>query len=148
MQKYVPKGIWTGWINGPRLIARDSTRPSPQVPGLELQSQHPIQCYRLAEEWLESCLAENDLGVLVSSRLNMSQQCALVAKKAKGIRNSEASITREVIMPLYSALMRPYLKHCVQFWVPHYKKDIEVLEHIQKRAMKLVKCQENKSYKE
>ena len=78
----------------------------------------------------------------MGDRLAMSQQCALVAKKAGGMvgrmKRSVASRAREVILPLCCALIRPQLEYCIQVWAPWYKTDGDLLERVQQKATKMI----------
>ena len=89
---------WTGWRIGQRGVSSCSTKGSAE------------SCqYILGAKWLEKGSADWDFGVLVDSKLNMRQQCALTARKANSIlgciRKSTASRLRQVILFL-----------CIQHW--------------------------------
>ncbi|GAB0181335.1 hypothetical protein GRJ2_000598800 [Grus japonensis] len=96
--------------------------------------------YRLGGEWVESSPEEKDLGVLADEKLKVIQQCVLAAQKANCvpgcIKRNMTSRSREVILPLYSTLLRPHLERCVQLWGPQYKKDMELLEQVQRRPQR------------
>ncbi|KFQ77119.1 hypothetical protein N337_09177, partial [Phoenicopterus ruber ruber] len=107
--------------------------------------------YRLGGEWIESSPEEKDLGVL-GEKLHMTQQCALTAQKANWIlgciKRSVTSRLREVILTFCSTLMRPHLEHCIQLWAPQHKKDMDLLEQVQKRATKMMRGLEHLSYED
>jgi len=102
----------------------------------------PKHKHSLGREWIESIREENDLGLLADEKLNMTWQCGLGAQSANHvpgcINRSVASRSREVILSLYSALVRPHLESCVQLWSSWHRKDMDLLDWVQRRATKMI----------
>ena len=59
-----------------------------------------------------------------------------------------ASSSREVILPLYCALVGPSLEYCVEMWSPQYRRDTDLLEHVHRRATKMIQGMEQLSYED
>ncbi|CAM4548729.1 unnamed protein product [Lepidochelys olivacea] len=98
--------------------------------------------YKLGTHQLEVTEEEKDLGVLIDHRMTMSRQRDVAAEKANTvlgcIRQGITSREKEVLVPLYKALVRPHLQYCVQFWSPMFKKDEFKREQVQRRATRMI----------
>jgi len=88
----------------------------------------------------------------VHEKLDISHQYVLAAQKANHIlgciKKSVASRLREVILPLCSGPVRTHLEYCIQLWSPQHKKDMELLEQVQRSTTKMIRGLEHLSYKE
>ena len=100
--------------------------------------------YEMGGTILSKTMKETDLGLVVTMNANMkvSEQCRIAASKGNQvlgmIRRNIAYKGKSVIVPLYKAIVRPHLEYCIQAWSPYLRKDIDMLEKIQRRATKLI----------
>ena len=86
---------------------------------------------------------ERDLGVQFDKDLkfrNHISNCINKANRITGlVRRSFVDVKLKSFKKLYKTLIRPHVEYCNIIWSPHYKKDIEAIERIQRRSTKLVK---------
>ena len=83
---------------------------------------------------------EKDLGVTFSADVKISEQCGIAASKRNQIlgliRRTIMYKEKQLIVPLYKAIVRPHLEYCTQAWRPYRKKDIDKLERIHEEQLK------------
>ena len=95
---------------------------------------------------------EKDLGVIVDKSGKSSEQCIVAVKKANGmlgmIKRNIKFKSKSVIVKLYKSLVRPRLEYCIQAWSPHLRKDIDMIERVQRRATKMIEGFRDLSYEE
>ena len=98
--------------------------------------------YNIGYAVLGRTTQEKDLGVTFSAHMKVSEQCGIAASKGNQIigliRRTITYNEKQLIVPLYKAIVRPHLEYCIQAWIPHRKKEIYRLERVQRRATKII----------
>ena len=96
--------------------------------------------YTMGSTLLNTNLREKDLGLTISADMTVSEQCGIATAKGNQtlglIRRNIVYKETELIIPLYKTIVRPHLEYCIQAWRPYRKKDIDMLERIQRRGTK------------
>ena len=108
--------------------------------------------YELGIECLAVSEAERDLGIIIDADLKVSKQCVKAATTANCvlgmISRTISSRSEDILVNLYKSLVRPHLEYCIQAWRPHYQKDIDLLEKVQRRATRMIDGFKTKPYEE
>ena len=109
---------------------------------MHIGDKNPQANYSLLGNEIASVAQEEDLGVIISNDLKFTNQTIKVEKKAQKligyIKRQFSYRNKEMVLQLYTSLVRPHLEYAVQFWSPSLRKDIDRLEAVQARATKLV----------
>ncbi|XP_059805558.1 uncharacterized protein LOC132380631 [Hypanus sabinus] len=106
--------------------------------------------YKVNGRILGSVEEQRDLGVHVHRSLKVASQVDRVVKKVYRvltfISQGKEFKQRDVMMQLYKTWVRPHLEYCIQFWSPHYRKDVEALERVQRRFTRMLPGLESMNY--
>ena len=98
--------------------------------------------YLMGNTILGPSVKEKGLEVTISADMTVSEQCGLASAKGNQIlrliRRNITYMEKILIMSLYKAIVRPHLEYYIQAWRPYYKKYIDKLERVQRRATNLI----------
>ena len=121
-----------------------------EPPVLHYRTWNEDAQYTMGDTVLNTTLKEKDLGLTISADMKVSEQCGIAAAKGNQIigliRRNIVYKEKELIIPLYKTIVRPHLEYCIQAWRPYHKKDIDMLERVQRRATKMIPKLRNISY--
>ena len=108
--------------------------------------------YTLMGVTIPMATEEKDLGVFFSNKFKPSFNCNKASKAANKIvgliRRNITNKVSEGMLILYKTVVRPILDYCIQVWRPFTKKDIKILESVQKRYTKMIDGCKDKSYEQ
>ena len=98
--------------------------------------------YEMGGTILSKSVKDKDLGVTMNANMKVSEQCRVAASKGNQvlgmIRRNITYKEKSLIIHLYTAIVRLHLEYYIQAWSPYIRKDIDMLEQIQRRATKLI----------
>ena len=117
---------------------------------LHIGRKNPCSSYTLNGKILKEVDKEKDLGILVDSKLNFNEQCAAASRKGNQIlgiiKRNFSFMDKGMFLKLYKSIVRPHLEYAIQAWNPYTRKNIDLLESVQRRATKLVSSCRDLSY--
>ena len=109
---------------------------------MHLGRNNPKHKYSMAGQQLEVTEEERDIGVLVTNNLKPSRQCTESAARANRVLYQLTKVfhyrDKNTFIKLYKQYVRPHLEYSIQAWNPWLAGDIEVLENVQRKAVRMV----------
>ena len=108
--------------------------------------------YKINGENIKEVQLEKYLGICLDNKLTFETPITKKANKANGmiavIKKSFTKVTKQVFLSIYKCLIRPHLEFANLIWHPRLIKHQKILENVQRRATRLVRCVKNLSYHE
>ena len=103
--------------------------------------------------WLVVFLKSSYISIFTQIVVQNVQRKSVCKKNANCVlgmikRNIKCKNAAAIIMRLYKSVVRLRLKYCILAGPPYHKKDIEVLERVQKRATQMVYGYGDLNYKD